>query len=633
MAAGTYSVCCRAWNDGVAECRPAIEGTPGPPVYTCAGPNSCLTVTVSQPTYTIQGRKIIIPGDQEIDPAKSQIATLPGYGTANSSPYWFNGVSTGDHTVSVSVPAGYSVVSTLCYDRIGCHTDACASGLPLCPPGDPRGCDASCGGGAVSQSGSSRTVTVPACGSNGYADLWWHYTSLSTCAVTLPATGTVDIGDTTDLTATATVTGGVGSITNITFSSGTTGVATVSPSSFSSSPATTTVSGLSAGTSTVTATATMTGGIVCTPASTLVTVPACTVTLTPGAPPNPTSMTVGQTQPFSATLTNIIPTNVTFSSNTGHVTLGPPGDTLPPSPYFTTGTAASIGSSILTASAKFGGVSKCQGTATVNVGSNPAWLQVKDGDVTTNSDLDSPVSPVATIPYFEDIGPGGYPGVPAYGGSTTLTQDNVSVNGWLAKSGYNATKVYNSAYFINAIPSNLVPAQIPQNSEPGSYFTSGGTLDSYGYSWYEYDAATAGPLLTINSNASLLARKVVLIVKGADVSLKGNITLTDGTGFFLLVTSGNITVDPGVGGGGSANLKGIYVADGIFDTGTNSGGGDLQLWVRGSVAAYGGFNLQRDLGVNNPTTPAELFEFAPDQELLFPTVLGVHSMNWQEVAP
>ncbi len=49
-AIGTYSVCCRAWNDGVAECRPAGFGGIGGLVYACTGPNSCLNVTVIAPT-------------------------------------------------------------------------------------------------------------------------------------------------------------------------------------------------------------------------------------------------------------------------------------------------------------------------------------------------------------------------------------------------------------------------------------------------------------------------------------------------------------------------------------------------------------------------------------------------------
>jgi hypothetical protein len=50
--AGTYQVCCRAWNDGIAECRPAAY-VDGPPRYACTGPDAkCLTVLVRTPSIT-----------------------------------------------------------------------------------------------------------------------------------------------------------------------------------------------------------------------------------------------------------------------------------------------------------------------------------------------------------------------------------------------------------------------------------------------------------------------------------------------------------------------------------------------------------------------------------------------------
>ncbi len=51
-AAGTYDVLCRAWNDAIAECRGKADYVSGPPVYTCAGPNSSMVVTVVAPTAT-----------------------------------------------------------------------------------------------------------------------------------------------------------------------------------------------------------------------------------------------------------------------------------------------------------------------------------------------------------------------------------------------------------------------------------------------------------------------------------------------------------------------------------------------------------------------------------------------------
>jgi hypothetical protein len=49
--AGTFNVCCRAWNDSVAECRPQ-QYVDGPPRFTCAGPNDCITVQVYNPSPT-----------------------------------------------------------------------------------------------------------------------------------------------------------------------------------------------------------------------------------------------------------------------------------------------------------------------------------------------------------------------------------------------------------------------------------------------------------------------------------------------------------------------------------------------------------------------------------------------------
>src|SRR3989344_1179697 len=69
--------------------------------------------------------------------------------STNSNPYVFNSVSSGNHNVSVSVPAGWSVGYTLCYNDTTCHNN-------------------------VPTSGNTATVNVPA---GDFADLWWHFTS------------------------------------------------------------------------------------------------------------------------------------------------------------------------------------------------------------------------------------------------------------------------------------------------------------------------------------------------------------------------------------------------------------------------------------------------------------------------
>ncbi|MDO8728812.1 MAG: hypothetical protein Q7K26_02850 [bacterium] len=79
----------------------------------------------------------------------------------NLNPYFFNNTSVGNHTVSVSVPAGWSVGHTLCYNETTCHNN-------------------------VPTPGNTATVNVPA---GGFADLWWHYTS-STVTADIRANGT-----------------------------------------------------------------------------------------------------------------------------------------------------------------------------------------------------------------------------------------------------------------------------------------------------------------------------------------------------------------------------------------------------------------------------------------------------------
>lgn len=261
-----------------------------------------------------------------------------------------------------------------------------------------------------------------------------------------------------------------------------------------------------------------------------------------------------------------------------------------------------------------------------------AWWQVKDSDLLAFGDLDSSVP---TSLYFNLVGGGGFPGVPVYSGSTNLTSTNVSVKKWLAKT-YFSSKIFNfgSSYFINSIPSAATINNISSSAVPGSYFASGGTAYN-GYYWYVYDGnANGGFNLTITSAAALGSRKVILIVKNAGLNVQGNINLTKGSGFFLAVTTGNIVVTPNVGGGASANLEGIYVADGTFFSTKWGDKNDERLWVRGTVAAYGGIDLQRNLGsTNNSTTPAEFFEYAPELELLFPIELSNRLTNWREVAP
>ncbi len=292
--------------------------------------------------------------------------------------------------------------------------------------------------------------------------------------------------------------------------------------------------------------------------------------------------------------------------------------------YQTQVTGNQAGSTTVTGNVYFTGPTLvCTGQTTVNATNPGPWWQVKDSDIQSVGNL---TSDIPAGGYFGLPGTGGYPGIPSYAGTSSLTNLTASLVGWIAQSTPTGAKVYNYAFFANQIPADTVITALPSNSVAGSYFESGGAL-SYGYYWYRYDGSITGLDLNITGAANLGTRKVVLLVKDADLYLQGNINLTDGQGFFGTFVQGNINVDPLVGGGGVPNLEGMYLADGSVNTGT----GVTQLYVRGSVTGYGGISLQRNLA--NNSVPAELFEYAPDQILLFPTKLGLRKLNWKEVAP
>lgn len=355
---------------------------------------------------------------------------------------------------------------------------------------------------------------------------------------------------------------------------------------------------------------------------------------------NPTALSLspGQNSNITASV-NASPDilRVDFASSSPSASVSPASDAT--YPYSTTVTANSTGNATITATVYYtGGTVACQtGSASfpgsqstsVTVLNTPAWWQVKDSDVSTNGNL---VSLVPSANYFGLPGTGGFAGVPAYGGTTNLTSGNFSQSGWSAQSSMTVAKVYDYNFFANQMPADTSVYLLPNNVLSQATINAN-TTQSYGYYWYRFDGTSTGLDLNINSAIDIGARKVILLVDSADLYINAPINLTDGQGFFMAVvgknsggTEGDIVVNPSVGGG-AFDLEGLYVADGSFSTGV----GANQLRVRGSVVGYGGINLQRDLA--NNSLPAEFFEYAPDQILLFPSKFGLRRLNWKEVAP
>jgi len=116
------------------------------------------------------------------------------------------------------------------------------------------------------------------------------------------------------------------------------------------------------------------------------------------------------------------------------------------------------------------------------------------------------------------------------------------------------------------------------------------------------------------------------------VTINGRIQLQNpGQGFFMMVVGktpaglkGDILVGPSVD-----TIEGIFLAESEFKTGVATS----QFNARGSVVAYDGVVLERDLGAANSNTPAEVFTYAPDIIATFPRVFTQRRMRWKEVAP
>jgi hypothetical protein len=319
------------------------------------------------------------------------------------------------------------------------------------------------------------------------------------------------------------------------------------------------------------------------------------------------------------------------SSNTNMATVSPASDNSVV--YLTEATGVSLGTVIITADVVMEGSVTCNVVASLQVTPAGPWWQVKDSDITANGEL---TSQLLTGEIFGLDGDGSVPGIPMYSGTTNLTTSNISSKGWLVNSSYAGTKTYDYSYFARIVPPDVTFNEITSSSIEGEALSSGGTATD-GVYWYRYSGATTGLDLSITYDVALGNRKVILMVDSANLNVQGRITLTDGTGLFAvyvgkteLGTKGDINVDAAIGGapGGLPQLEGLYLADGAFHTGA----GTIQLYIRGSVATYGGMFLERDL-VDDAVAPAEYFEYAPDQVMLLPLSLRVKKYKWQEVAP
>jgi hypothetical protein len=449
-----------------------------------------------------------------------------------------------------------------------------------------------------------------------------------------PSTSTTAPGNSQQFEAVISGLSACGNTVQVNFSSNNTAVANVSPTSDTTARYQTTATVATGATSGEQATIradVIIGGITRFSDTSRITVggQSCDFDLTPAT----ASIGTGATQilQVSNITQNGVIEEVQFSSSDATIVSVSPGVDSSPT-YRTTATGNTIGTATITADMIMDGVSVCSNSAEVTVTGSTPWWQVIESDVITNGDIVSeiPSSCTAAVSCTNSIiteGSGNNSGVASAGNNINAGTGTVSEsNNWQASSSYNGP-TYNYDYFEDRSSCGTFSTLGSSTVDSLSDLTSG--TQSSGYYWKRYTGST----LTISSNISLGDNKVILFVDG-DLRIEGRITFNDGTGFFMVVVSGDIIVEPSVGGSAdsSPDLEGIYYTDEQFRTGTNGIGADEQLHIRGSVAAFDRIVLERSTP-NDATAPAELFEYAPETLLRLPTCIGERSVEWRELAP
>lgn len=133
--------------------------------------------------------------------------------------------------------------------------------------------------------------------------------------------------------------------------------------------------------------------------------------------------------------------------------------------------------------------------------------------------------------------------------------------------------------------------------------------------------------------------KYIIMIDGnltvADIANAGQLINVQPGGFLAFITSGNITFEASVGHSNlaltTANVAGIYIADGIISTSTGGAGTDRRFIGEGTFVGWTGVSLVREIDrVSGQTTPSEQFRYRPDFMVSLPNLLRRPHIIWQE---
>lgn len=292
------------------------------------------------------------------------------------------------------------------------------------------------------------------------------------------------------------------------------------------------------------------------------------------------------------------------------------------------------------------------------------WWQVTDGDVMAADYLSATTANVKSLipqgcstpqcqPYLGLEGTGRYPGVVAFGKVPPSTEtanfgvgtplDKVAKNAgerWLANSGY-AGRKYDYDYFLK-----FAPKEGTGDDDMKVVDCSGGACDNISGGNLQSDAASNKVKFVHYKNGSLTVKtdgsgfsnnKRLFIFVDGDFNIQKTITVRKDNSFFGAAVKGNINISGDTYDTNKTQpaLEGLYMANGVINTGTKQPGtNDNLLYVRGALISWGGINFQRNLGdTDNERNPGEKIEYAPDLLFNFPRQLLREGLVWREIAP
>lgn len=254
-----------------------------------------------------------------------------------------------------------------------------------------------------------------------------------------------------------------------------------------------------------------------------------------------------------------------------------------------------------------------------------AWWQVEGGGVYAGSTA-AGVNIRSLVPPTKEFITTGSVGEVGLLMRAAGSYDVESAGGSLSSTGWNAVSRYRGRRLDYKYIAGRQGVSSTQATD--SAFGAGDALDKPAYveKDFWYMEPPSGEAVIVNPWNVNAGESYIVIVNG-DLRINANMSVANGA-FLAIIVSGDITIDPAV-----TSLQGLYVTDGVFRTLSAAPTTDVQLVTGGSVVAWGGVSLERDLKAANVTMPAEKFVYRPDLIINMPQKMRTYALEWTEVTP